>query len=59
MITVSHMQNFEHCRSILPECHDVPVSTEAGQAHTVAQRYHISSKHKGRLCDVVDKEAGL
>lgn len=35
------------------------ISTEAGQAHAVIDGYHIGSQHKGRLCDVMDKEARL
>lgn len=44
---------------VIPERHDVSVCTEAGEAHAVTHRHHISPQHKGRLCDVVDKQARL
>lgn len=44
---------------VIPECHDVSVSTEAGQTHGVTHRYHVGSQYKGWLSDVVDKEARL
>lgn len=35
------------------------ISTEARQAHAVVDGDHVGSQHKGRLGDVVDKEASL
>lgn len=39
--------------SFVPESHNMAVGAEAGEADTVAQCYDISTKHEGRLSNVL------
>lgn len=43
----------------IPQSHDVPVSTETGDAVRSRQLHHISPQDKRGLCDVVFVNAGL
>lgn len=45
--------------STIPQSHDMPVSTETGDAVRSGHLHNISPQHEGRLSDVVFVDAGL